>query len=101
MQLHFFLALQCLVVLLLKVNLVVQDLVVESDDAPPKNVSSHLVKLLCELIEDSRAALAKKVSPIVVHELHSLLAFQCAQIKGIRVVVSFLSGAFLAHHDGG
>ena len=50
--LHFFLALQSFSVLLLEIDLLVQELVVEANDAPPKNVVRHFVQLLGELVQD-------------------------------------------------
>ena len=52
-QLDFLLALDGLIVFLLGVNLLVEDLVSEADDAPPKSVVCHFVKLLRQFVEHS------------------------------------------------
>lgn len=51
MKVHFFLALASLVVLFFKVDLLVKDLIGETNDAPPENVGSHFIKLLGKLVE--------------------------------------------------
>ena len=51
MKVHFFLALASLVVLFFKVDLLVKDLIGETNDAPPEDVGSHFIKLLGKFIE--------------------------------------------------
>ena len=51
-----------------------EDLVGKADDAPPKDLVRNFVQLLCELVENSRAALSKKVASVIVHKLHFLLS---------------------------
>ena len=98
--LHFFLALQSLAVLLFKVNLLVQKLIVEADDAPPKNVVGDFVELLCELVENGRAAFAVESSSVVVHELHFLLSLKLVKVQCFRfLVLGRVTSSFLADCD--
>jgi hypothetical protein len=73
-ELHFFLALLCFVVLLLEVDFLVEDLVGKAHDAPPENVTSYLVKLLGEFVKDCRATLSEEIPAVIVNELHFLLS---------------------------
>ena len=98
--LYFSLALHCLAVLLLEVDLLVQDLVREAHDAPPEDVAGNLVELLGELVKDGRAALAEEGTTVVVHELHLLLALQFAQVEGVCLLVcGGIAASFLPDDD--
>ena len=52
-KLDFLLALDGFIVFLLGVNLLVEDLVSEADNAPPQSVVRHFVKLLRQFVEHS------------------------------------------------
>lgn len=96
MQLHFFLALLGFEVLLLEVDLLVQDLVSEANDAPPENVTRHFVELLGEFVENCRAALAEEVSSVIVDKLYLFLPLQSSEVHLIcTLVLSLISGTFV------
>jgi len=99
-KLHLALALNCFVVLLFLIDLLMEHLIVEADNAQPENVIGDFVELLGELVEDSRAALAVESAAIVVHELHFLLPLQFVQVQCLGLLVlSGISGSLLADHD--
>ena len=75
-------------------------MIIEADDAPPNNIISHFVQLLCKFVENGRATLSVECATIVVHKLHLLLALQFVHVDGLSFLIQFwVATSFLSNLD--